>query len=244
MIHRNETQALALLRSHPETGKTLLVLVNLDCEEPSPVFWQRSDVGVDHREWVDLLTDTPVTLLADGPVAGITLAPGEAMALSPDQDDLPALAAEDHRGEDIPAPVPDRVMNQKFRAGVLAIKTAIHGYTDVNGLDLDRAARHLADDPLEFIRSFFPETSENRVIPFDVTKDLKRQVMVPPVFLLVKSPVGFRAEILDARDPDRRILGDTNRQSLGYEEGLPLKAGGFFALFMPKTFRKTTNPAA
>jgi glycogen debranching enzyme len=73
------------------------------------------------------------------------------------------------------------------------------------------------------------------VIPFDVTQDLKRQVMVPPgFFLLVKSPVGFRAEILDARDTDRR--------SLGYEEGLPLKTGGFFALFMPKTFRKFHQP--
>ncbi len=96
---------------------------------------------------------------------------------------------------------------------------------------------------MEFIRSFFPENSENRVIPFDVTKDLKRQVMVPPgFFLLVKSPVGFRAEILDARDPERRILGDTNQQSLGYEEGLPLKTGGFFALFMPRTFRKNHKP--
>ncbi len=98
---------------------------------------------------------------------------------------------------------------------------------------------------MEFIRSFFPENSENRVIPFDVTKDLKRQVMVPPgFFLLVKSPVGFRAEILDARDPERRILGDTNQQSLGYEEGLPLKTGGFLPCSCPEHSGKTINPAA
>ncbi|MCF8113745.1 MAG: amylo-alpha-1,6-glucosidase, partial [Desulfotignum sp.] len=70
---------------------------------------------------------------------------------------------------------------------------------------------------------------------FDVTRDLKRQVMVPPgFFLLVKSPVGFRAEILDSLD--------TDRHSLGYEEGLPLLQGGFFALFMPKTFKKNHKP--
>lgn len=217
--------------------------MNLDCEEPSPVFWQRSDMGTDRKEWMDLLTGTPVSLLTDGPAAGITLAPGEAMALSPDPDEARTLAADPHQDEHTPAPVPEQVLDQKFRAGVLAVKTAIHGYTDVGGLDLDRAARHLSEDPVEFIRSFFPENSENRVIPFDVTKDLKRQVMVPPgFFLLVKSPVGFRAEILDARDPERRILGDTNQQSLGYEEGLPLKTGGFFALFMPRTFRKNHKP--
>ncbi|MEX1313364.1 MAG: amylo-alpha-1,6-glucosidase, partial [Desulfotignum sp.] len=243
LIHKCMTQALALRRVHPQTGKTLLVLVNLDCEEPSPVFWDRADMGVDQVEWMDLLTDTPVSLLMDGPVAGITLAPGEAMALSPDPADAMALAAATHRDEQTPAPVPDQVLKQKFRAGVLAVNTAIHGYTDVSGLDLDRAARHLFEDPLEFIRSFFPETSENGVIPFDVTKDLNRQVMVPPgFFLLVKSPVGFRAEILDARDADRRTLGDTDRQSLGYEEGLPLKTGGFFALFMPRTFSKNHKP--
>ncbi len=243
LIHKNKTPALALLRFHPQTGKTLLVLVNLDCEEPSPVFWHRSDVGVDQVKWMDLLTDTPVSLLMDGPVAGITLAPGEAMALSPDPADARELAAGMHRNEHTPAPVPDQVLKQKFRAGVLAVNTAIHGYTDVSGLDLDRAARHLSEDPLEFIRSFFPDTSENRVIPFDVTKDLSRQVMVPPgFFLLVKSPVGFRAEILDARDADRRTLGDTDRQALGYDEGLPLKTGGFFALFMPKSLSKTHKP--
>jgi predicted glycogen debranching enzyme len=235
LIQKNETQALALLRSHPETGKTLLVLVNLDCEEPSPVFWHRADVGTDQTEWMDLLTETRVSLLKDGPAAGITLAPGEAMALTPDPEDVQALAADMRRDEQAPAPVPTQVLDQKFRAGVLAVKTALDGYTDISGLDLNRAARHLSEDPMEFIRSFFPDTSESRVIPFDVTQDLKRQVMVPPgFFLLVKSPVGFRAEILDARD--------TDRHSLGYEEGLPLKTGGFFALFMPKTFKKIHKP--
>ncbi len=79
-------------------------------------------MGTDRKEWMDLLTGTPVSLLTDGPAAGITLAPGEAMALSPDPDEARTLAADPHQDEHTPAPVPEQVLDQKFRAGVLAVK--------------------------------------------------------------------------------------------------------------------------
>jgi hypothetical protein len=72
---------------------------------------------------------------------------------------------------------------------------------------------------------------------FDVTKDLARQVMVPPGI--------FSAGEKPCRDSARKFwfspIGE--KQSLGYEEGLPMAGDGFFALFMPpKQFRKNTKP--
>jgi starch synthase (maltosyl-transferring) len=236
LIQENEDPALALLRRHPETGKSLLVLVNLDCDRPARVSWNRLGTDTEGLEWTDLLTGTRITPAVEADLAGLTLAPGEVLALSPDPADIKTLAAgETGRDPRIPAPMPEQVLTQKFRARVLAVKTALDGYTDVSGLDLEQAARHLARDPMGLVRAMNRHSPESRVIPFDVTTDLRRQVMVPPgFFLLVKSPVGFRAEILDARDTDRR--------SLGYEEGLPLADQGFFALFAPKSFRKNPKP--
>jgi hypothetical protein len=44
----------------------------------------------------------------------------------------------------VPAIIPRQVLTQKIKARVLAVKTALDGYTDVSGLDLDQAARQMA----------------------------------------------------------------------------------------------------
>ena len=231
LVHTSDTQALALLRHNTSVNKHLLVLVNLDCQESTLVSWNFADAGADCKEWTDLLSGTCIRPTRIRNRAEIRLAPGEVMALSPDAADLKVLAPHPSRDSKLPAMVPDKVLIQKIKARVLAVKTALDGYTDVSSLDLDQAAQHLAADPVALIRSLNKKSQESCVIPFDVTKDLKRQVMVPPgYFLLVKSPVGFRAEILDA--------ADAVPSSLGYEEGLPMADGGFFAIFMPRHVRK------
>jgi starch synthase (maltosyl-transferring) len=235
LIQKNDTRGLALLRHHLQTDKYLLVLVNLDCEEPTLVTWDPCDAGADFTRATDLLSGARIYPETIQHLVGITLAPGEVMALTPDAEDVKALEPGSDQDARVPAPVPEQVLNQKLKARILAVKTALEGYTDVSSLDLAGAARHLAKDPMGFVRSLNRQSQESRVIPFDVTKDLARRVMVPPgFFLLVKSPVGFRAEILDDLD--------TDRHSLGYEEGLPMTDGGFFALFLPKSFRKKHKP--
>jgi predicted glycogen debranching enzyme len=231
MIHAEDTQALALLRHNQTLQKHLLVLVNLDCQSSTMVSWNQEDAGPICDEWTDLLTGTRIRPTCTGNMAGTRLAPGEVMALSPDPSDLKALAPAAPRDIQVPAVVPEKVLAQKIRARVLAVKTALDGYRDVSAMELDQAARDMSADPGNFIRSLNTKSQESCVIPFDVTKDLRRQVMVPPgYFLLVKSPVGFRAEILDTADAGTR--------SLGYEEGLPLADGCFFALFLPMAVKK------
>ncbi len=235
LIAQNDTQALALLRHNAAQNKHLLVLVNLDWQKSTMVSWDPGDVGRTCAEWIDLLSGAQVKPTLDKGLAGISLAPGEVMALTPDPQDLKALKADAGRDAQVPAMIPRKVLTQKIKARVLAVKTARDGYTDVSGLDLDQAARQMAADPIAFIRSLNHVSKESRVVVFDVTKDLARQVMVPPgFFLLVKSPVGFRSEIL--------VFTNGEKQSLGYEEGLPMADVGFFALFMPKAILKKHKP--
>ncbi|MFN2437444.1 MAG: transmembrane fusion protein, partial [Desulfotignum sp.] len=119
------------------------------------------------------------------------------------------MKADVGRDEQVPAMIPRQVLIQKAKARVLAVKTALDGYTDVSGLDLDQAARHMAADPIAFIRSLNHVSTESRVVVFDVTKDLARQVILylAPFETLHLHTTFTRKKI--AADPGLTLLGTT-----------------------------------
>lgn len=227
LIQKNQSESLVLLRHNEQEDKKLLILVNLDCENSNEASWLKADSGINETRMYDLISGDGIRTEAQGGHFIIQLAPGAVLALTPDPDDLKRL--EQNRKNN--SRIPEQVYLQKLKAKVLSIHTAFKGYKNVKDMNVEQEALTFAKDPVEFIRSVNPESKESRVIVFDVERDLKRQLMVPPgFFLLVKCKNGFRAEILDENR--------SNKTSLGYEEGIPAHDGdGFFALFFPRTLK-------
>ncbi|WP_022667558.1 amylo-alpha-1,6-glucosidase [Desulfospira joergensenii] len=232
LIQKSQSQTLALLRYNKAFDKRLLILVNLDWQAAGDVAWEAGDLGIAGGQWIDLISGDVIVVKQTHEKFSFRLAPAQVLALTPDPGDLEILGPDLDADDPVQKQIPQKVLSQKYKAKVLSAYTAVNGYSDISGLDLDRAGNQLAADPVELIRSLNPDSEESRVIPYDVDKDLNRQVMVPPgFFLLIRCRYGFRAEILD-RSP-------TAKTSLGYEEGLPVAGKDLcFALFLPIPIKK------
>ena len=222
LIHARESRALALLRTHPDHDARVLVLVNPDCDSPNLAVWPAGREGSVPFPWVDLITGDFVKADNKNGQLRIQIKPGGVLALSPKKSDLDHL-------EQQPAGrlvMPDRTLTQKRRALALEVITAIRGHGSLEDLDVDQAAASLAKAPEEFIRSLCPDQRQSRVILFDVQKDIRRRVMIPPgFFLVVQCPRHFRARILDT---------GPEKQTLGYRESLLSENGTMFrAVFTP-----------
>ena len=227
LIQKNTSECLVMVRTDRERKKKLLVLVNLDCENPGEASWNPEDSDMNADIVYDLLTGAAIRIKKENSKCIMRLTPGEVLALTPDAFDLDMLEAK----QKITRQTPDKVYIQKLKAKVLAVHIAFNGYGNFKGSVTDRQALEFAADPVEFIRGFNMHSNESRVIVFDVKRDLNRQVMIPPgFFLMIRCHTGFRAEILDE--------SKTIKKSMGYEEGISFSGReGFFALFFPKNIR-------
>ena len=245
------------------TESRLLVLANLDCQNPQAVAWSLNGWGVDPDITLlhDLMTGKPVNINVEQDNCSLTLEPGQVVALS----------SEKNCSRKIFNPVckmPVNVICQKLKAKAFKILTTFRGYGDINCLC---AAKHddgytdknadcpdkndgkpnkdydfplwekLFKNPVEFCRSCNPQGRESRVVVWRWGKDERRTVMVPPNFcLMVIAPSYFRADI---RAAERKLGRDSttckecgfgNEEfTIGYQEALPMESGEFFAIFMP-----------
>ncbi len=226
LIQKNHDHCLVLLRHHGLSGKTVLVLANLDCENPQEAVWQREDARLELSALHDLVSKAEIKVHEAHGLCRVTLAPGQVQVLTPDPTDIHLL----EQAGPLKSIVPEQVYRQKLKAKLLAVHIALKGYGNVQGLDLEQKALAFAQDPLEFIRRYNQTSRESRVIEFEFPRDLKRQIMIPPgFFLMIQSPHGFRAELLDE---SRSVT-----TSLGYEEGMPGSKNRFFALFLPRKIK-------
>jgi predicted glycogen debranching enzyme len=228
LIQQNQSECLVLLRHNEQQDKKLLVLINLDCDNSNEAFWQSRDSGIKETMLYDLMSGSVIEIQKTDDHCVMTLAPGEALALTSDPDDLKLVEQKNLQAK---VRVPDRVYLQKLKAKVLLIYTIFNGYKNFKTGNIEHQALSFAKDPVEFIRSFNSDSKESRVVVFDFQRDLKRQVMVPPgFFLLVKCKTGFRAEIFDEKS--------SFKTTLGYEEGIfTSDRKSFFALFPPKKIK-------
>jgi predicted glycogen debranching enzyme len=218
LIEQGGGNHLVILRRHAPTGKSLLVLVNLDPDRPGQAAWNPETAGLRQRMYTDLLTEAPAEARESDGLFSCPLAPGQVRCLSPDPADLELLRA---APEDAFA-VPPRTEHQQLRAKALQVFTTCRNTRDVDDFDPDRAAAELKSDPVAFCARFNPGGTEDRVVSWQWPRDLKREVMVPPGhFLLVRCDSGFRARLVDQ---DR---------TLAVETGVRGGDGAFFCLFLP-----------
>jgi predicted glycogen debranching enzyme len=225
LIQQSEGNHVVLLRHHRPTGKKMLVIVNLDAENPVQAAWNPAECGLAQQTFVDLLTERGVRVSPERHLFHCRLTPGEVMCLSPDPEDLELIRKND--GDVGP---PRHVVHQRLRSKVLEILNAFQGIRDLSDFDLDRAAGDLAGNPVALCAALNEQSAETRVVTWQWPRDLRREVMVPPDHcLLVRAPVGFRARLIH------------NRRTLGLEESFLRDENDHFTLFVPTVSRKESR---
>ncbi len=218
MIQEDGGNHLVVLRRHIPSGKSVLVVVNLDVENQTTAAWDPAAAGTADPHLIDLLSNTDVRV---EPVNGrltCRLEPGQVLCLSQDEADRQS----NQRLPTGPLWLPRLVEIQRLRTKAFEVISVYQGTADLNDADPDRMGRQLQEDPLSYCQSVNPESDETRVVFWQWPRDLRRQVMIPPgQFLMLRSEYQFRARLC------------AGLQTVACENSLPAADGSFFALFKP-----------
>ena len=210
-VGRDEGNFIALLRHHEPSGQSVLILANLDWQQPLKACWESSAVEWPHTSAVDLLSGSTIKIETADQQPHIALDPGQVLCLG---DDSNANKLQ-NRADMLPA----AIVRQRMQAKALDVFTFYEGSVPEN---LSPAASELAADPVAFCQKHNPHSDETRVIEWEYPGDLRRQVMVPPGhFLLVWAHHPFKARLTD------------HGRVAATEESLTDSGGRFFVLLAP-----------
>jgi starch synthase (maltosyl-transferring) len=211
IIGRGEGNFIAVARRHQSSGRGVLVLANLDCENPVTAGWDSSRSDFLKFSVMDTLSGRPITVDTVKEIRRVNLSPGQVVCLADAADSWFVQASGSEK-------LPPLVERQRLRAKALELAT---WFRNDMAADPDRAALALRADP----EGFGTGLSEFRVprwISWQFPEDLQRQVMVPPGhMLLLRAPHAFRARIVEGE----RIVA--------MEESLLDERGQAFILFAP-----------
>jgi predicted glycogen debranching enzyme len=224
MVQEGNGNHIVVLRRHVASGKTLLVVVNLDDKNQTLASWNPEHTGMLDSDFIDLLSGAAVSVLESDGLHRYLLNPGQVLCLSRDKNDLESM----RKLPDRPFRLPRKIERQRLRAKVFEVFTFYHGTRDLGDFYADRAAQKLKADPVSFCRDLNPFSREARVVIWRWPRDLRREVMVPPGhFLMMQAEWAFRAVILDESG------------LLSSEESIETADGLHFALFKPAESRET-----
>ncbi|MDR2849409.1 MAG: glycogen debranching enzyme N-terminal domain-containing protein [Verrucomicrobiota bacterium] len=189
-----EGPVLAVARAFGAEGRSLLVLVNFDCEHAQTVRWDAAAFGAG-AAW-DLLTGEA---FAFAPGGGLALAPGRVCCLTADAEDFDAVVRPPESvRHDGPADVARRRRNLMALRVRLALAPEDAGARFAFEGDPDRLGAAMTADPDGFCQN--PEGGERSGLPrraaWNWPEDARRRVMVPEGHvLLVRAEHPFRAEL-------------------------------------------------
>jgi len=218
MIQENGDNHIVLRRRHIPTGRSLLVVVNLDDENPTTATWKPAAAGTAGTHFRDLLNETDVSVTGSNGCHTCLLEPGQVLCLTQDERDrelLRELPAEPFR-------LPARVEIQRLQAKAFEVAACYGGTQPMVDAKPERLAEQLKQDPAAFCQSVNSISSETRVVTWQWPRDLRRQVMLPPGhFLMLQADQAFRARLSDGN------------QTLASEISLQTAGGSHFVLFAP-----------
>ncbi|HSO20257.1 MAG TPA: glycogen debranching enzyme N-terminal domain-containing protein, partial [Desulfosarcina sp.] len=207
LIQTDGGNVVVMLRHHRPTGRRLLVVANLDDQQPMTATWPAARTGWRLTDGTDLLTGRKIALDEQDGKSRCLLEPGEVLCLAPSEA---SLAEHGSPGVPLVASV-SRVERQRRRAQVLDL-IAFWKDDRCDEQDVDALADCLAEDPLALCRRLQSGGREPGVTQWQWPHDGNRHVMVPPGHvLLVIAPHPFQARIL--RDED--VLGAERSLALG-----------------------------
>lgn len=217
-VQHGQGELIALVRHHIPSGKKLLILANLDDQNPVQASWDPEQAGITSSFLTDLITGKNVSVETTENLAGCLLEPGEVLCLSENPKEWELL---NQTNSDL-FEIPHRIRHQLLRTKSLDIFRYYNETQTLGTFDPDTAAYNLASDPIRFCRDLNPHSRESRVVTWKWPRDRKREVMVPPNhFLVVFSEKPFRAKIMD------------QNYCIRQENSIPGNDGSFFAIFNP-----------
>jgi len=218
MVQQGDGNCIVMLRHHLPSGKKLLIVANLDDRHKTLASWNPQETGMDSSAFVDLISGEKVALTESDGKQSCLLDSGRILCLTDDCQDIDLVG----KVESKTALYPERIKRQCLRAKAMDVLNFYNGTRDLGKFEPNKAARKLAENPLEYCRSLNPFSNEPRVITWRWPRDKKREVMVPPDhFLMVRADRAFRARIMD------------ENRSLYHEESLQCMDGSCFVLFSP-----------
>ena len=226
MHQQNEGNFVVLKRKHPGSGKSLLIIANLDAANRTHAAWDPAATGLDASKFYDLLTGDEINATRSDGLHALLLDPGQVLCLSSRVEDFEQV----QRSPGKSFLLPERIERQRLYAKALEVVSFHRGITHLENFDLKEAARQLKEDPLEFCRRQDSPGRQPGVIVWRWPQDLRREVMIPPDhFLLVRSDSAFRAHVMDG---DRKVASEVS---------LPVSDGNekHFALFLPAATPRT-----
>ena len=194
MVQKGQGNTLAILRCGVRTDAapgqaSLLVLVNLDAGHHHVAHWAESAFGA-HVAW-DLLTGAEFHI--DG-ARRLDLAAGQVLCLTDTAADLGALDRYLREG----AREPEAISSRRLSLLALRVRHWLTGaHTLAEGMDSGALGRALAQDPLAYSAAACGGAMP-RVTVWNWPEDVRRQVLVPPGFLLlIRAPHPFHARLMD-----------------------------------------------
>ena len=210
--------SLALLRRDSTGGEALLILANLNEDQPTLVTWAPSEFACERRSFHDLVTGRAVEITGHHEGVGCSLAPAEVLCLCADPACLSRI---DAALSGVPS-FPERSEVQRLKAKTVEVWNHLNG-GEFRALDTQAEAEKLRKDPRGYCAA---AAAASGAAPFVASwewpRDTKRTVMTPPGhFLYVRSPARFTVEITD---------GPT---TLRHEMSLRQDDGSHFALITP-----------
>ncbi|WP_028315852.1 amylo-alpha-1,6-glucosidase [Desulfatibacillum aliphaticivorans] len=221
MIQQGDGEFLVLLRLHKTTGKRILVLVNLDCDNPVQAFWSSHNAGMDGMDYTDLLTGIEVQTSIENGLQAVSLNPGQVMCLTPDREDLKLVSG---NGE----PESQFIVRQRLRAKALSVLRCFKGTGHLGEINPDLLAKSLEKDPEAFVAEFKRQDEAPGVIPWHWPRDKKREVMIPPGhYLIVYAKHPFSARVVRGA----RVLAC--ERSFRMQGKVDSNGEKFFCLFTP-----------
>jgi predicted glycogen debranching enzyme len=215
LISRGEGNFIVLLRRRRVDGMGVLVVANLDWQQPVTAGWDPKGTTWPPEKSKNLLDGRSLKIQTATDRHFLALSPGQVLCLTHAEDTSTAPNAPTGM-------LPRAVVQQELQAK--AQEVLIHYDDKWGGQDPVQAAEDLASDPGAFCSRCNPHTREPRVIVWEHPRDLRRRVMVPPEhFLLVRAAHHFQVRVMER---DRVMAVET---SLKDRQGRP------FALLKPMT---------
>ncbi len=227
MIREKDGNYIAVLRHHLKSSKRVLVLVNLDTENPVTAGWTLADFAPETDACIDLLSGHAISVAREDDSAVCHMAPGQVfcLCLVPEDMDL-YIRGKNHTH------LPARIHQQSLKSVALEIYRFFTGSIKLDGFNPESAIQKLEADPEQFCRSLNPYSKESRVVTWQWPCDRRRQVMIPPGhILMVRADAPFKASIISVESG----LETTMIAS----QSLADQTGGHFALLPLKLIRKT-----
>ncbi|MDJ0984288.1 MAG: amylo-alpha-1,6-glucosidase [Desulfobacterales bacterium] len=227
MHQQKDGNAIVLLRHHRASGKKLLIIVNLEPDKQTRVFWDANTTGLPAPLFYDLLSGASLEPETIDNMHSLLLAPGQVLCLSTQADDL----TQAQRYPKQPFTIPAKIEQQRLSAKALEVVSFYGGIGHFDGFDRRQAVQQLKEDPLTFCKQQVSADRPPGVIIWQWPQDLQREVMLPPDhFLLIRSDCAFGV---------RMAAGD---QTLAAEASLPTADGHHFVLLRPLKVPQTFTP--